>query len=170
MVMTVEEIKEWVQGGIEETRQKFTSVNADRAAMLLISGEVNDYIAGIDSAWFKNERSKDELARGMARKIREVKGKVVAFVCEAWSLKFRKGEFDKGNPPVPSQSPDRKECLLLHIVTRESSQVWMAEIKRLKGSTRPELGPWRYGDDPGPATGRFPEAIVEGLREDSSWN
>ena len=142
-----EDLKE-IMDALKETNEHYASQlppDGDWDPMLFIFKEDTVHMVGFqmpENGW-KREKLFMELLPNM---INEKFGNpdAVVMLISAWYLSMEnKGGWEEGDP-IPSESPDRKECLLLHGISRDKELSYMGDIKR--GESHPELEWIDHGD------------------------
>lgn len=88
----------------------------------------------------------DEQKRAMLEKVYaslQLPGVVgVVTITEAWALTVPKEAFDLSRMVAPSQSPDRRECIALTIVTRSGQDGCLVPFERVGGVIVHEAPRW----------------------------
>jgi hypothetical protein len=101
--------------------------------------------------------------------IRENEGRMAIFVCSAWTLEMpMKPEFEPPeleDIPLPSESPDRIEQLMLSAVAPGRTVLCAAKIYR-DGEQPPVLSEWSiHGDDEAKLEGRIFDGMSAAIAE-----
>lgn len=92
---------------------------------------------------FSSEEAKDITANVLHKLVDAAGAIAIVIVAEVWYVPI--SDVTEGPLPRPSESPDRKECLMAHVETLLGTRSFMAEIVR-----RPDgsgvLGPWKLSE------------------------
>ncbi len=118
----------------------------------------------IDPLFLDDGNGKDRLFYGvLPQLILKEKFHEVAIVMTCWMLRLdgqKAGEVDVDNLPIPSQSPDRIEAVVVTVMDSENVKAYIAKITRLE-KRAPTLDKWE--ECPG-VEGRISDVILPMLR------
>lgn len=148
----------------------FTKPDDDWAPVALIDTPRGIGVVAIDTDYFADYESKQELAEQvLPALIREHKVRKIALVTSAWMSvladrpeardAMARGELR------PSQDPDRVEVVWITVMDAEVKRAWMAPILRSRRKP-PKLGPWTRHDESADSTlsGLLVDSVIEALR------
>lgn len=148
---------EHLKGGVAAVTEAFTAPDDDYLPVAHLLTEDRSYIMPMQ---FRNDAEKDYMAEAVAGAATEFDAKVVGFVMSAWTVAIPMEDYGKPMPVRPSQHADRREVVILSVISARKQMTYAADIKR-DGVNPPTLGEWGEGMDGG--SGRFIESTVMAL-------
>jgi hypothetical protein len=145
-----------MKDGAEEIQRGFKNPDDDWFPVLMIQSK------GLTiPCMLKFDDDKEQICEGIANLLRKVHADEAVLVASSWYVE-RGPDHPLGLDLPVREQPDRKEVLMLSHVTRDSVNVFMAEIHRHE-SAPPTLGPWKdSGSDLG-ISGLFADAMRLGI-------
>jgi hypothetical protein len=123
----------------------------------------------------RNDKDKDGIAAAMQAAVVVSRATETAFISTSWTVRADRKNPDEAGPSVdeandllhgvmPSQHPDRVECITIMVVTESAVAMGSADITRYKDKL-PTLSKWEVFEHEGVKLGgRFGEAIDHALR------
>ncbi len=147
---------EYLKTGVKDIAATFTQQDDDYQPVAHLLTEDRSYIMPM---LFRNDEEKDYMAEAVAGAAMEFDAKVVGFVMSAWTVKIPTEDYGKAMVR-PSEHADRREVVILSVLSASKQVTYAADIKR-DGVNPPTLGEWGEGMDGG--TGRFFEQTVLAL-------
>lgn len=134
--------------------------------MGLVPQEGENVMLALDGRWLENDETKHRLVTEvMIPAINGIGAKTLATVFSAWVAQAPKGSKIE-DLPRPSESPDRKEVVVITAMDSFNVKTWMIEILRSEDSP-PELAEWTEYDENDGVKGSFVEEIQAALRDSS---
>lgn len=156
---------DYMQDAISELG-KHLGPNDDWLPVLHIVNDKSEvFIIALDPAFFSSAEAKnDAVNRVIAPRIISTRARMISFVATVWMVS--REDINLDDPPRPSESPDRIECVVLSLIDRDRARAYVAQIKRDGSTNPPTLGEWEeYGAGANSGiTGRFVEPVQEALR------
>jgi hypothetical protein len=163
---TIKELTQIMREGAEAVQKHFDSPDDDWVPMItLVPQEGQNVMLALDGDWFANEEAKDRLVKKiMLPAVNGVGAKMVATLFSAWSLVLPE-DVDLDNLPVPSESDERIEVVIMTVMDSFTVECLYALVERSEDSP-PTLGEWKSFEQ-NTFTGRFVGDIQEALRDSS---
>jgi hypothetical protein len=163
---TIEGLTEIMREGAEAVQKHFDSPDDDWVPMMtLVPQEGKNVMLALDGDWFASEEAKDRLVEKiMIPAVNGVGAKMVATLFSAWSLILPE-DVDLENLPVPSESDDRQEVVIMTVMDSFKVKCLYALVERTEDAP-PILGEWKSFEQNSFA-GRFVGDIQEALRDSS---
>jgi hypothetical protein len=166
-IESIEDIGNLLRESVEVIGTQFTEPDDDWIPVMgLVPQDGTNVMLAFQGEWLSSEKNKDALVENvMVPAITGVGAKTLGTVFSAWMAEAP-ADTPIEDLPKPSESPNKKEIVIVTAMDSFSVKTWTVEILRSKDSP-PKLSSWEEIKGTTAFSGRFVDEIQEALRDSS---